>query len=113
MNWPLVRRGLLRYSLLAAGATVGPLVYAFGPSAAVITFLSGLAVLVWAVGSGGEVRMGTVASNAASPGAGGASVRDHGEGRTVSLPSDVALFFYGVGLVAWSPVVVAAAVFAV
>ncbi|ESP87578.1 hypothetical protein [Candidatus Halobonum tyrrellensis] len=108
MNWPLVRRGLLRYSLLAGGTTVGLVVYAFGPSAAVVTFSLGLAALLWAAGGGGEVRMGTVASNAESPGVGDASVRDHDEGRAASLPSDLALFFYGVGLVVCSPVAVAA-----
>ena len=112
MNWPLVRRGVVRYVLLAAGATVGALVYAFGPSAAVVAFLFGLGALLWAAGGGGEVRMGTVASNAESPGVAGASVRDHDEAASTRLPSDLALFFYGVGLVVWSPVAVAAVVLA-
>lgn len=110
MNWPLLRRGLFWYSLLGGGASVALLVAIAGPSGAVGTFVVGLVTLVWVAGGGGEVRMSTAASNADSMGTAG-SVRDHDEAAAESLPSDVRVFFYGVGLLVCSPVVAAAAAF--
>ncbi len=74
-----------------------------GTTAAVLTFVAGLVTLLWAVGGGGEVRMSTAASNADATGTAG-SVRDHEEAAAQSLPSDVRVFFLGVGLLVWSPV---------
>ena len=89
-----------------AGLTVAVLVWLLGPIVPVVTFVAGLATLLWTAGGGGDVRMGTVVSNAESMGVTG-SVRDPVEGAPTSLPSDVAAFFYGVGLLACSPVAVA------
>ncbi|MFC7136280.1 hypothetical protein [Halobaculum litoreum] len=109
MNWPLVRRGVLRYSVVAAGGVVAALVAAFGPSVAVGTFVAGLVALFWATAGDGNVRTTTAASNADSMGVTG-SVRDAREDTPGALDSDVRVFFFGVGLLVCSPVAVAVAV---
>ncbi|QZP37040.1 hypothetical protein [Halobaculum magnesiiphilum] len=112
MDWALLRRGLLRYSLVAAGGTVAVLVGVAGTAAAVVTFAAGLTTLLWAVSGGGNVRTTTAASNADSMGVAG-TVSDAADNAPESLPSDVRVFFYGIGLLVWSPVAVAVAVFVV
>ncbi|MXR42502.1 hypothetical protein GRX01_14290 [Halobaculum sp. WSA2] len=112
MDWALLRRGLLRYSLLAAGGTVAVLVALAGTAAAVVTFIAGLATLLWAAGGGGNVRTTTAISNADSMGVAG-SISDAADNAPESLPSDVRLFFYGIGLLVWSPVAIAVTVFVV
>ncbi|UIP00634.1 hypothetical protein Hbl1158_04535 [Halobaculum sp. CBA1158] len=106
MNWPLLRRGLFWYSLLGGGASVALLVAIAGPGGAVGTFVAGLASILWVTMSGGNTRTTTSVSNADSMGVAG-TVRDPGEGAPASMGSDVRVFFYGVGLLACSPVAVA------
>lgn len=112
MNWSLVRRGLLRYSLLVGGGSVAVLVALAGTAAAVVTFVLGLVTLLWVTGGGGNVRTTTAVSNADSMGVSG-TVSDAADNAPTSMASDIRVFFVGVGLLVWSPIAVAVSVFLV
>lgn len=110
MDWPLVRRGLFVYSLLAGGVTVGVVVAVlgtgFGP---VVTVAIGLVALLYVAGGSGDVRMGTIATNASAGGL-DTGVVDDAEGMSTSVPADVKVAFYAVGLLVLSVAVVVGSV---
>ncbi|WP_277553860.1 hypothetical protein [Halobaculum limi] len=110
MDWSLIRRGLLRYSLLVGGGSVAVLVAVAGTAAAVVTFVLGLGTMLWVTGGGGNVRTTTAASNADSMGVAG-TVSDAADNTPTSMASDLRVFFVGVGLLVCSPVAVAVSVF--
>ncbi|WP_435159803.1 hypothetical protein [Haladaptatus sp. DFWS20] len=103
VDWLLIRRSTLRYSLgyalptvaLAAGiaVVVQSSILLFAP------LVGGAILLLFVLGGTGKVRMGPIGANAESPGLTGTVIAPN-ENNTHSKPltSDVKLLFYGLGL---------------
>lgn len=104
MNWNLIGRCSVRYTLVYAGSTVA-LVYVATRSGLVLisTFGLGLVVLLFALGGTGTVRMGTAMTNADSMGV-GSTVVDPNDLHAKHLDSDIKVLFYGVGLLVFAAV---------
>ncbi|NEU57825.1 hypothetical protein [Halorussus sp. MSC15.2] len=102
MNWPLVLRGVVQYTALYGGGTVGLVYWATESDAAVLgaAFL-GLMGTLFVVGGGSGSRGAVATAETEIPGSEpldetGDTVLAVGVGRNVKA------FFYGVGLVAFS-----------
>ena len=102
MNWSLIARCSLRYTLVYAGLTVGA-VFALTKSelALLALFGLGLAVLLFALGGTGTVRMGTAMANADSMGL-ESTIVDPADLQATQLNSDIKFLFYGVGLLVYA-----------
>lgn len=102
MNWSLIARCSLRYTLVYAGLTVGA-VFALTESelALLALFGLGLAVLLFALGGTGTVRMGTAMANADSMGL-ESTIVDPADLQATQLNSDIKFLFYGVGLLVYA-----------
>ncbi|EFW91882.1 hypothetical protein ZOD2009_10405 [Haladaptatus paucihalophilus DX253] len=98
MNWSLIARCSLRYSLVYAGLTVGAVFALTKSELALLTLFGlGLAVLLFALGGTGTVRMGTAMANADSMGL-ESTIVDPADLQATQLQSDVKVLFYGIGL---------------
>ncbi|MCO8244480.1 MULTISPECIES: hypothetical protein [unclassified Haladaptatus] len=108
MNWSLVRRCGLRYTLVYAGLTV-VVVFALTRSPLVLIglFGLGLASLVFALGGTKKIRMGTAVTNAQSIGL-QSTIADPADDRPTALANDIKLLFYGVGLVVFATITLVA-----
>ena len=108
MNWSLIARCGLRYTLVCAGLTVAA-VFALTRSPLVLIglFGLGLAVLVFTLGGSGTVRMGTAMTNAQSMGL-QSTIVDPADTQPTQLGSDIKLLFYGVGLVVFAAITLVA-----
>ncbi|WP_435151902.1 hypothetical protein [Haladaptatus sp. DFWS20] len=98
MNWNLIGRCGVRYTLVYAGLTVALVYAATGSGMAILSMFGlGLVVLLFALGGTGTVRMGTAMTNADSMGI-GSTVVDPNDLHATQLDSDIKFLFYGVGL---------------
>ncbi|WP_458185115.1 hypothetical protein [Haladaptatus sp. NG-WS-4] len=104
MDWNLIGRFGVRYSLVYAGVAVG-LVSVFTQSG--LAFLSlfgvGLVVLLLALGGTGTVRMGAAMTNAQAMGFRSAVV-DPKDLQAKQMSQDVKLLFFGIGLLVFAAI---------
>lgn len=104
MDWPLIRRCTLRYSLLYAGLTVAAAVglAALAPVGGGLVLVAvvglGFALLLFVFGGTGEVRMGTAMTNAQAGGL-RTGIVDAADDQRTPLASDLKILFYALGLV--------------
>lgn len=104
MDWPLIRRATLRYTVLSAGLTVaGALaVSAVTPVADSVALAPviglGFVVLLYLFGGSNDVQRGTAITTVAR-GIGNRSL-DEPDDQIQSDPRDVKLLFFAVGLIA-------------
>ncbi len=104
MNWNVIGRCGVRYTVAYAGATVA-LVYAVTRSGmALLSLLGvGLVALLFALGGTGTVRMGTAMANADSMGI-QSTIVDPADLQATQMDSDIKFLFYGVGLLLFAGV---------
>lgn len=104
MDWPLVRRCTLRYSLLYGGVTVAAAVAAAavlppgGGIALVLVVGAGFVILLFVFGGSGDVRMGTAMTNAQALGL-RTGIVDAADDQREPIGSDLMLLFYALGLI--------------
>lgn len=104
MDWPLIARLALRYSLLYGGLTVAAPVGlaavtpAGGGIALVLVVGLGFVLLLFVMGGTGDVRMGTAMTNAQAGGL-RTGIVDATDDRRQPIGSDLKLLFYALGLV--------------
>lgn len=100
LDWQLVGRAGVRYTVVYAGATVG--VVSLTGAALFLLGLAvlGLVLLLFVAGGGGSVRMGTTMANAQSMGISGTTTdpSENAEFHT-TIDADLKLLFYAVGLI--------------
>lgn len=101
MDWGLIRRGLVRYSLLYAGVTVVPIAIAGIDILLLGAVLLGLVVLLFVAGGTGQVRMSTSIANAQAGGL-RTAITDPLDHLAAPLEMDLKLLFYGLGLLGWA-----------
>ncbi|WP_227774016.1 hypothetical protein [Haladaptatus pallidirubidus] len=104
MDWSLIGRCGVRYTLVYAGLTVA-LTYAVTRSGIVLLCLFGLGLvaLLFALGGTGTVRMGTATTNADSMGI-ASTIVDPADMQAKRMDSDIKVLFYGIGLLVFAAV---------
>ncbi|SIQ79596.1 hypothetical protein SAMN05421858_0429 [Haladaptatus litoreus] len=104
MNWNLIGRCGVRYTLVYAGLTVA-LTYVITQSGMVLLCLFGLGLvaLLFALGGTGTVRMGTAMTNADSMGI-SSTIVDPADTQAKAMDGDIKVLFYGIGLLAFAAV---------
>lgn len=102
MNWDLITRCGLRYTLLYAAATAVGLYVALRSKMAMLLLVGGgLILILISVGGAGTVRMGASAANAQAGGLQSGVVDAH-DPQVKAMDSDIKVLFYGLGLVVFA-----------
>lgn len=104
MNWSLLTRGLLFYSAVAGGGTVVAVVLLLGTGLGpLVTFAIGLVGVLFVACGGGDVRAGTMMTNADADGL-RTGIVDPGDGMARPIGADLKIGFDAVGHLVFSVV---------